>query len=289
MIRESLDRELPTNLLSQPEPIHVRSKDPPSRDIHGFLWRPHNPEYTAPEDTLPPLIIETHGGPTSQAGCGLSFPVQYFTSRGYTYLQVNYAGSTGYGREYRQSLFGNWGVLDTEDVIEIAHHLITSKQAHPRAIGVTGASAGGYNTLQVLSKHSEMFAGGVCLCGISDLEALQAGTHKIEADSTSALVLGSANNISEEDRLKVFHERSALYHSEGIRSPLLLIHGQADTAVPIDQARSIYEALEKRGADVKLVEVPGEGHMLSKPDTVKMTLEETEQWWRKTLFKDGRC
>ncbi|CAH0040477.1 unnamed protein product [Clonostachys rhizophaga] len=285
-IRRSVDEYFPTNLFSPPQSIHIRSKRSPLRDIHGFLWMPRNSGYEAPQDARPPLIIEAHGGPTSHAGCGLSLPVQYFTSRGYAYLQANYAGSTGYGREYRQSLFGNWGVLDTEDVIELSDHLLASGRVKPGAIGITGASAGGYTSLQVLSKYSKKFAGGVCLCGVSDLETLDKSIHKIEADIVPAFVLRypPQRPTSKED-LEMYRERSAIHHIEGITSPLLLIHGKKDTVVPIAQARSIFQALEDHGADVKLLEIPEEGHMLSKPVTVQITIEEKENWWRKTLLK----
>ena len=284
--RKSLDENLPIDLFSQPQPIHIRSKGLPSRDIYGFLWAPNNRDYMAPAGTLPPLIIEAHGGPTSHAGCGLSLPIQYFTSRGYAYLQANYAGSTGHGREYRQSLFGKLGILETADVIELADHILLHQQVQPGAIGITGASAGGYITLQVLSKHSQQFAGGVCLCGVSDLETLDVSIHKIEADIVPAFVFGAnLKRPSKEEAAQIYHERSAVHHVEGVKSPLLLIHGQEDTAVPIAQARSMFQALQKHGADVKLLEVLEEGHMLSKSATVQMIIEEKERWWRKTLLK----
>ncbi|OAQ57846.1 transposase [Pochonia chlamydosporia 170] len=269
---------------ARPESIHIRSKDLPARDIHGFIWMPHNPTYKAPESELPPLIIQTHGGPTSHAGCGLMLPIQYFTSRGYAYVELNYTGSTGYGREYRQALFGNWGVLDRDDVVELADHLVASGRVRIGAVGVTGASAGGYITLQVLSKYSEKFAGGVCLCGVSDLETLDKDTHKIESDSVPALVLHNPAAVGTE-KLQTYRERSALYNAKGIISPLLLIHGQDDTSVPIEQARKIYQAMAKHMADVKLIEVPEEGHMLSRPATVRLLIAEEEKWWRKTLLR----
>ncbi|SCO76864.1 related to dipeptidyl aminopeptidases/acylaminoacyl-peptidases [Fusarium oxysporum] len=285
-LRRSVDEYFPTNLFSQPQSIHIRSKRLPLRDIHGFLWMPRNSGYIAPQDARPPLIIEAHGGPTSHAGCGLSLPVQYFTSRGYAYLQANYAGSTGYGREYRQSLFGNWGVLETEDVIELSDYLLASGRVQLGAIGITGASAGGYTTLQVLSKYSKKFAGGVCLYGVTDLETLDMAIHKIEADIVPAFVLGyPPQRPTHKEELEVYHERSAIHHIKGITSPLLLIHGKEDTVVPIAQARRVYQALEHHGADMELLEIPAEGHMLWKPATVQITIEEKDNWWRKTLLK----
>ncbi|EXA46419.1 hypothetical protein FOVG_07136 [Fusarium oxysporum f. sp. pisi HDV247] len=178
------------------------------------------------------------------------------------------------------------GVLETEDVIELSDYLLATERVQLGAIGFTGASAGGYTTLQVLSKYSKKFAGGVCLYGVSDLETLDMAIHKIEADIVPAFVLGyPPQRPTNKEELEVYHERSAIHHIKGITSPLLLIHGKEDTVVPIAQARRVYQALEHHGADMELLEIPAEGHMLSKPATVQITIEEKENWWRKTLLK----
>lgn len=282
VIRTATDEKFPNNLFSPPETIHVRSKGSPSRDIYGFLWMPRNPKYTAPNEQLPPLIINTHGGPTGHTGHGLNLRTQYFTSRGYAYLELNYTGSTGHGRKYRESLFGNWGIVDAADVVEVADYLANSRRINPDAIGITGASAGGYNTLQCLSRYPGKFAGGVAVCSISDLESFNVGTHKLEWDYTDALVLHPG--VSEEEKLAIYHERSAMYHTNNVDCPLLLLHGQADTVVPIQQARVMAEALKKLERDVKIVEVEDEGHMFSKPSSAKLWLLEEEKWWKKTLI-----
>lgn len=282
-LRAANDDQLPANLISAPEPLHIRSKASPSRDIHGFLWMPKNPKFTGPNEVLPPLILVVHGGPTGNAGQGLSLRTQYFTSRGYALLQLNYTGSTGYGREYRESLFGNWGVVDSDDAAEAADYLIQTGRVRAESIGITGGSAGGYNTLQVLSMHPDKFTAGVCISGISDLETFDNGTHKLESDYADALVI--AKGTKPEDRLKIYHQRSAMYHTDKMKSPLLLIHGVKDTVVPVQQARVIAEALKKMKRDVAIMELEEEGHMMGEPSSVRLWLEEEERWWQKTLIK----
>jgi dipeptidyl aminopeptidase/acylaminoacyl peptidase len=282
VIREAIDAKFPDGIYSRPETLRVHSNGSPSRDIFGFLWMPRNPKYVAPIDALPPLIINVHGGPTGHTGSGLSLRTQYFTSRGYACLELNYTGSTGHGRAYRESLFTNWGIIDAADAAEVADHLAASGRVDPRAIGITGPSAGGYNTLQSLSRYPGKFAAGVCICGISDLSSFAESTHKLESDYTDALVLRPG--ASEGERQDIFRERSAMYHTEGMEAPLLLLHGQADTVVPVQQARLIAGALEKLGRDVKIIEVEGEGHMFSKPSSAKTWLLEEEAWWKRKML-----
>ncbi|EFY99167.2 extracellular dipeptidyl-peptidase Dpp4 [Metarhizium robertsii ARSEF 23] len=283
VLRRAFDEEIPEATYARPEALRVRSNGPPSRDIFGFLWMPRNPHYTAPAGELPPLIIHTHGGPTGRMGSGLNLRTQYFTSRGYAFLALNYTGSMGYGRQYRESLFGNWGIVDAADVVEFADYIAASGRVDSGAIGITGSSAGGYNTLQSLSRYPGRFAGGVCVSGISDLSSFDAATHKLESDYTAALVLHPG--VDEEEKRRIFRERSAMYHTDGLTAPLLLLHGQADTVVPVQQARIIAEALKKLHRDVEIFEVEHEGHMFSKPSSAKLSLLQEERWWKKTLLR----
>ncbi|EGX95489.1 dipeptidyl peptidase IV, putative [Cordyceps militaris CM01] len=269
-------------LLSLPEHITIDSRREP-RQTHGFLFMPRNNKFVAEQGTLPPLIIFAHGGPTGMANSGFNLRAQYFTSRGYAFLTVNYVGSTGYGTAYRRYLYGRWGVSDTNDVADFAAHLVETGRVRAGAVGITGGSAGGYNTLQALTRYPTSFAGGVCACGISDLIQFDDHTHKLESDYAAALLL--PEGTPEEDKVRIYKERSARYHADKIQSPLLLVHGTADSVVPVVQARIIHDIVKKKGGDVKLVEIPDEGHMLSKPDTVRKYLAEEEAWWRKTLLK----
>jgi dipeptidyl aminopeptidase/acylaminoacyl peptidase len=149
-------------------------------------------------------------------------------------------------------------------------------------VGITGISAGGYTTLQCLTRHPATFAGGVCASGISELKGFDELTHKLEMDYTAALVL--RDGLDEAEQEAVLRERSALYHADKVRSPLVLIHGVEDTIVPLSQARMMAEALEGR-VDVRLVEVEGDGHSLGLPRSAKIWLREEESWWRKTLLR----
>ncbi|KAM5384418.1 hypothetical protein ACJZ2D_001454 [Fusarium nematophilum] len=281
-LRGSTEEAFPEAIYSKPEALCISSKDKPHRDIHGFLWLPHNPEYTAPDGDLPPLITVIHGGPTSYMGLGLKLRTQYFTSRGYAYLALNYAGSSGHGRKYRESLFGNFGLVDSDDAAEFANYLAEAGKTRHGAAGITGVSAGGYNTLRTLTRHPLTFAGGVCLSGISDLKLLDDSTHKLESDYTDHLVLAPGVDKANKDR--ICRERSPLYDADKIRAPLLLLHGSKDRVTPLDQAQQMADAIKGVGGDVKLIVAPDEGHGFSQPGNVRMWLEEEEKWWRKTLL-----
>lgn len=281
-LRDSTEEAFPDEIYSKPESLCISSSGSPPRKIHGFLWPPHNPDFEAPENTPPPLIMIVHGGPTNYTGPGLKIRIQYFTSRGYACFALNHTGSSAHGREYREALFGNWGVVDSDDAAEFADHLVKTGRAKAGGIGITGRSAGGYNTLETLTRHPSTFAGGVCLSGISDVKRLDESTHKLESDYASHLILAPGIDESEKDR--ICRERSPLYHVDRIRSPLLLLHGGKDRVTPLEQAQQIADAIERRGGHVKLIVAPEEGHGFSKEKNVRMWLEEEERWWRKTLL-----
>ncbi|RSL90773.1 hypothetical protein CEP51_000597 [Fusarium floridanum] len=281
-LRNSTEETFPDTIYSQPESLTISSKGQPHREIHGFLWMPHNPDFVAPEGDLPPLIMLSHGGPTSYTGLGLKLRIQYFTSRGYAYLALNYNGSSAHGRAYREALFGNFGLVDSDDAAEFAIYLAETGKTKIGAAGITGTSAGGYNTLRTLTRHPLAFAGGVCLSGISDVKRLDESTHKLESDYVEHLVLGPGVDKSEMDR--ICRERSPLFDAHKTKAPLLLLHGKKDMVCPLDQAEQMADAIKEAGGDVKLIVAPDEGHGFYQPGNVKMWLEEEEKWWRKTLF-----
>lgn len=281
-IRTSTDESFPASLLSRPTPAVISTKQLPARVIHGFLWMPKNPYFVAPAKELPPLIISSHGGPTGYSGCGLSLRIQYFTSRDYAYLMLNYTGSTTHGKKYRNALFGNWGLLDVDDAAEYADFMVWDGQVRAGSVGLTGLSAGGYNTLMGLTRYPDTFAGGVAVSSISDMKRWDDTTHKLESDYAPALILPPGTDGKDKDA--IYRERSALFSADKVKSPLLIIHGKADTVVDLEQATLMADALEKRGADVKLVEVEGEGHMMAQRSSIKLWLEEEEKWWKRTLL-----
>ncbi|KAL7929438.1 Alpha/Beta hydrolase protein [Trichoderma chlorosporum] len=281
ILRRSVEKQFPKELIAKPTTISLPSRGSPNHTIHGLLWEPTSDKYKLDVSVPYPLIINAHGGPTSREGPGLSYRIQYFTSRGYGYFALNYTGSTGYGRDYRNALWGRWGDVDAADAADAVNYF--AQIGTIGKAGITGISAGGYNTLQCLTRFPDTFAGGVCASGISDLKTLDGETHKLESQYVPKL-LKITKDTSDEERDEIYKERSALFRVDDIKAPLLLLHGQEDTVVPLDQARMIAASLEEKGKEVKLVEFPGDGHMLEQPDSARGWLEEEEKWWRKTLL-----
>ncbi|KAK0720136.1 Alpha/Beta hydrolase protein [Lasiosphaeris hirsuta] len=209
--------------------------------------------------------------------------MQYFTSRGYAYLAINYTGSSGHGKVYREALFGEWGILDRDDVAKAVDHLARNGHIDRSRVGVEGGSAGGYNVLCSLTWHPGVFAGGICYCGVSDIKALDAETHKMESNYVTVLL--DLEGKTEAEKEELFRARSPLFRAESITAPLLLIHGNVDMIVPIEQSREIKRNIEKRGGDVELIVLEGEGHNFERANSWQTILVEGEKWWRKTLLK----
>jgi len=283
LISSSVDTPLPETVFSIPEPISFTTLKAPHRQVHGFFWPPHNPRFVGPEDELPPLIINSHGGPTGHTPPGLDMRFQYFTSRGYAYLALNYTGSSGHGRAYREALNGHWGILDRDDVAEAVEYLAWSGRIDRKRVAIEGGSAGGFNTLCNLTWHPDVFAAGAAYCGVSDIKTLDAKMHKMESHYTERL-LGLQGKTPDE-KAQLFRDRSPLYHAQYITAPLLLVHGDEDTVVPIEQSKEIQRKINERGGEVDLIVLEGEGHMFKRADSWLKLLVETEKWWRKTLLK----
>jgi dipeptidyl aminopeptidase/acylaminoacyl peptidase len=233
---------------------------------HAFFYPPRNADYEAPQDELPPLIVKVHGGPTSHATDELSLGTQYYTSRGIAVVDVNYGGSTGYGRAYRDRLLGEWGVVDVEDSIAAARHLATAGEVDPERILITGGSAGGYTTLLALATRDD-FAAGISAFGVADLELLFTDTHKFELHYDHSLV-GPYPESKE-----VWRERSPINHVDGISAPLLLHQGLDDEVVPPSQAEAIVAALKRRGIPYAYLPYEGEGHGFRRADSQRRMFE----------------
>lgn len=236
---------------STAEPITWVSTD--GAEAHGFLYRPRNPDVVAPEGELPPLIVTTHGGPTSNAVPAADRARTYWTSRGFAVLDVNYAGSTGFGRAYRERLSGQWGVADVADVATGARHLAESGAVDGARMAIRGGSAGGYLTLSALTR-TDVFAAGVSLFGIADLCALATDTHKLESRYPWGLLAPWPQGRD------VYVERSPLTHVDSLSAPLLLLQGAEDKVVPPNQAQLMADALQRRGIPHAMVVFEGEGH-----------------------------
>jgi dipeptidyl aminopeptidase/acylaminoacyl peptidase len=231
------------------------------RVAHAFYYPPRNPAFQAPPGALPPLLALVHGGPTAQASAAYSSRIQFWTSRGFAVVDVNYGGSSGYGRVYRQELDGNWGVVDVEDVIAAARYLISTGRADPAHTAISGGSAGGYTVLAALST-SDVFRAGADYYGISDMTALARDTHKFESRYLDSLIgpLPQAQSV--------YASRSPLNHLDGFKAPLIVFQGADDPVVPPNQSALIVEALRARRVPVAYLLYPGESHGLRKPENV---------------------
>ncbi|UDY24462.1 alpha/beta hydrolase family protein [Nocardioides sp. Kera G14] len=220
---------------------------------HAYFSPPTNPDHAGPEGERPPVLVRIHGGPTAQATPVLAMGEQYWTSRGFAIVDVDYAGSTGYGRAYRNRLRGTWGVADVEDCIAVVKHLAAEGRIDPAKAVIRGGSAGGFTTLAALAR-SDVFAAGASHYGIADLEALAAETHKFESRYLDRLI---APYPSGRD---VYVERSPLTHVDDLTSPLAVFQGSEDAVVPPNQAEMIVEALRTKGIRVLYRLYEGEQH-----------------------------
>ena len=230
-------------------------------EVYGNYYPPTNPDYEA--SGKPPAIMMVHGGPTSQRTAEYEARSQFFATRGFAVLDVNYRGSTGYGREYRNALRGKWGVADVEDVVGGAEKLVEEGLADADRLVVMGGSAGGYTVLQSLVRHPGFFAAGISMYGISNLFSLAMDTHKFEQYYNDTLV-GPLPEASE-----VFRERSPIFHADEIEDPVALFQGAEDKVVPRAQADKIVETLERRGVPHEYHVYEEEGHGWRQPETVE--------------------
>ena len=224
-----------------------------SSAAHALYFAPAHPEFAGPQDALPALIVVAHGGPTGAARQELSWSRRYWTSRGFAVVDVDYRGSTGYGRKYRNALDGLWGVADVEDCIAAARHLCDRGDVDPQRLAIKGGSAGGYSVLCALAFH-DIFAAGVSRYGIADLEALARDTHKFECRYLDRLV-----GPYPADRA-TYMERSPINHVEKLSCPMLILQGLQDKVVPPQQAEAMVDALKKRNLPYAYLTFPEEGH-----------------------------
>jgi len=250
---------------------------PDGQTVYGIHYAPRNPDYRGPRSAAPPALVLAHGGPTSMTDAGLKVRVQFYTSRGFAVFDVNYSGSTGYGRAYRARLDGAWGIADVADCVAAARHLAKAGLADGARIAIAGGSAGGYTTLMALAT-TDVFAAGSSHYGISDLALLQAHTHKFEVGYLHRLMGTTPGRWQD-----TFAARSPLNLIGGIRSPLILFQGLDDKVVPPEQSRLMVEKLRARGIDVAYHEFAGEGHGFRKAETIIAVLEAELAFLRRAL------
>ncbi len=265
LLRCSSDMIIDRGYLSVPRPIEF----PTERGLtaHGFYYPPKNRDYDCiPSDERPPLIVMSHGGPTDAASNALRLSIQYWTSRGIGVLQVNYGGSTGYGRMYRQRLEGQWGIIDVEDCINGALYLVKQNEVDSKRLAIKGGSAGGYTTLCALTFH-DVFKAGASYYGVSDLEALTKETHKFESHYLDSLVGPYPQ------RRDLYIKRSPIHFVESLSCPVIFFQGLEDKVVLPNQAEKMVEALTRKGLPVAYIPFEGEQHGFRRSQNIKRTLD----------------
>ncbi len=264
VLRESTKREFDEDYVSLPEAIEFATGN--GERAHAFYYPPRNPHFRAPADERPPLIVIGHGGPTSAASSTLSLAIQYWTSRGFAVLDVNYRGSTGYGRAYRDRLRGCWGIVDVEDCVNGALHLAQAGRADGTRLVIRGSSAGGYTTLAALAFH-DVFAAGASYYGVSDLEALARDTHKFESRYLDCLI-----GPYPEQRQR-YVDRSPIHAVDRLSCPVIFFQGLEDEVVPPSQSERMVEALRAKGIAVAYLAFEGEQHGFRRAETIERTLQ----------------
>ncbi|MCH9613578.1 MAG: hypothetical protein SP1CHLAM54_05830 [Chlamydiia bacterium] len=276
ILKKSQEKLISKDFISVPEKISFPTTG--GKTAYGFYYPPKNPHYKAPANAKPPLIVLSHGGPSACAINSLSLAKQFWTSRGYALLDVNYGGSTGFGREYRERLNGAWGVVDVDDCCNGARYLAEKGLVDPKRLVIKGGSSGGYTTLAALA-FRDVFTAGVSLYGISDLEALARDTHKFESHYHETLI---APYPQEKE---LYQKRSPIHSIETFSCPLLLLQGSEDVIVPPNQSEAIYTALKEKGIYTEYHLYEGEQHGFRKEETIHQALNAELAFYHKIFPK----
>lgn len=276
VIRPSRPLSVGPEWFSRGEPISFASGPSGERTAHAIHYRPNNPDVTAPEGEAPPLLVLIHGGPTAMARARLDLAKQYWTTRGFAVVDVNYGGSTGFGRPYRRLLDGAWGVVDIEDCVAAAEHLASQGAADRARLCIRGGSAGGFTVLAALVQ-TDTFAAGASSYGVADLTALAEETHKFESRYLDGLVGAYPAERA------VYDERSPINHVDRLDDPLIVFQGLEDEIVPPNQSEMIVEALRAKGVPVAYLAFEGEQHGFRRSETVIRVLESELAFYGRVL------
>jgi dipeptidyl aminopeptidase/acylaminoacyl peptidase len=264
VLRHSREAPIDELYLSPPEAIEFPTED--GLTAHGFFYAPGNPLHRGPEGERPPLIVMSHGGPTGATTPSLNLHIQYWTSRGIAVLDVNYGGSTGYGRDYRRRLDGRWGIVDIDDCVNGARYLVERGAVDGKRLAITGGSAGGYTTLGALT-FRDVFQAGASHFGLSDLEAFTEDTHKFESRYLERLVAPYP------ERRDIYRERSPIHFADRLDCALILFQGLDDKIVLPNQAEMMFEAVRNKGLPAAYLPFEGEGHGFRRTENVKRAIE----------------
>jgi dipeptidyl aminopeptidase/acylaminoacyl peptidase len=278
-LRAPRDLGLDPAQISVPEHLTFDSVDGTGapRRAHAQFYPPTSADWTGPEDERPPLLVQIHGGPTGSATPVLSIGVQYWTSRGFAVVDVDYGGSTGYGRAYRQQLLGEWGVIDVADCIAAARTLAEQGRADGEKLCIRGGSAGGFTVLAALAREDTPFAAGADHFGVADLAALAADTHKFESRYLDRLV-GPYPEARE-----VYEQRSPIHHVDRFTRPLIVLQGAEDEVVPPNQSEMIVDALRAKGTPVAYLLFDGEQHGFRRAENIRRALDAELSFYAQVL------
>ncbi|NGX63280.1 MAG: Dipeptidyl aminopeptidase BIII [Candidatus Anoxychlamydiales bacterium] len=274
ILKKSRDLQIDLRYISEPEFIEFETQN--QHVSYMIYYPPTNKDYISKKGERPPLIVQSHGGPTSQAVGVLKLEIQYWTSRGFGFVDVNYAGSTGYGREFRQKLYGNWGIYDVDDCVDAAQYLVKKGKADENRLIIRGGSAGGYTTLAALT-FRDVFHAGASYFGISDIIALVEDTHKFEAKYEDKLV----GPYPETKQL--YFERSPINFTEQLSCPIILFQGEDDKIVPPNQAEKMYKALNEKKLPTAYLLFENEGHGFRNAKAIKKAIE-SELYFYSRIF-----
>jgi len=280
-VREAFRHGLGADWIAVPEAVEFATGQ--GERAHAFLYRPTNPRCQAPPQARPPLLVKSHGGPTSASSSALDLAVQFWTSRGFALLDVNYRGSSGFGRGYRDRLRGEWGVVDVEDCVAAARFAAGEGAADPQRLAIRGGSAGGFTTLCALTFH-EVFHAGASYYGIGDLEALARDTHKFEARYLDGLIGPWPA------RRDLYRARSPIHHAQRLSCPVIFFQGLEDRVVPPSQSAAMVAALAARGIPHAYVTFAGEQHGFRRAESQRIALEAELYFYARVLgFPGGRA
>jgi dipeptidyl aminopeptidase/acylaminoacyl peptidase len=264
VLRYSSESKIDPGYTSIPQEIEIPTTG--GKEAHAFFYPPQNKDFTAPEGEKPPLLVMSHGGPTGATIPVYDDEIQYFTSRGIAVIDVNYGGSTGYGRKYRQRLNGQWGVVDVDDCTNGAKYLVERGEVDGNRLMITGGSAGGYTTLCALTFRN-VFKAGASHFGIGDLETFVGDTHKFESRYLDNLVGPYP------EKRALYRERSAINYTDQLNCPMILFQGSEDKIVPPNQSQKMYAAVKAKGLPVAYLEFEGEQHGFRKAEHIKRALD----------------
>lgn len=264
VLRRSVDFSPDPRYLSMPSAVTYPAGD--GSTGHAFYYPPRNADFQTPPEERPPLLVKSHGGPTGASSPTFNLMIQYWTSRGFAVLDVNYGGSTGYGRVYRKRLNGQWGIVDVDDCVSAVMALIDRDVVDPARVTITGGSAGGFTTLCALT-FRDCFTAGSSYYGVSDLEALVRDTHKFESRYLDRLV----GPLPE--RKDLYDQRSPIHFTDRLSAPLILFQGLEDKVVPPNQAENMFNAVKAKGLPVAYIAFEGEQHGFRQAKHIKQVLD----------------